>query len=66
MNKENTCQLCPSQHCVESNTNLGKVRVRVESEGKILDITKTLIKDCPVKEILEDRQRDDINDRRNY
>jgi len=66
MNKENTCNLCPSNHCLESNSKLGKVRVRIDSNENIVDINKVLIKDCYVKELLEDRQRDDINDRRNY
>jgi metal-sulfur cluster biosynthetic enzyme len=66
MNKEAQCQLCPDQYCIESNSKIGKVRVKIDGSGVVVDATKTLIKDCPVKEIIEDRQRDDINDIRNY
>ena len=66
MNKEAQCNLCPSNHCVESNSKLGKVRVRIDSNRNIVDINKVLIADCGVKAILEDRQRDDINDIRIY
>jgi hypothetical protein len=46
---------------------MGKVRVDINPKHHVIRSTsQTLIADCPVKRVLEEKQQDDIEDIRNY
>ena len=64
MNKENQCRQCPNTVCYESNSAIGKVRVEINpKQHKVREVSQVLIENCPIR--LE-KEKDDINDRRNY
>jgi len=65
------CNLCPEKYCVETQTRNCRVRVELENQGmpgrnKIVDTSRVLIEDCPIKQAKEEQEIDDMNDIRNY
>jgi len=62
MNKEAQCSLCPSNHCIESNSKLGKVRVEIDNKTKaVIDVKKELIADCPIKQNIDEASWNILN-----